>query len=57
MRSLEHDFAAIARIIDDNDLCLFFFSGHGLFAPTGGAEDVILFERPTLINAAILGAQ
>jgi hypothetical protein len=34
MRNLERDFAAIARIIDDNDLCLFYFSGHGLFAPT-----------------------
>jgi hypothetical protein len=34
MRNIERDFATIARIIDDNDLCLFYFSGHGLFAPT-----------------------
>jgi hypothetical protein len=34
MHNLERDFAAIARISDDNDLCLFYFSGHGLFAPT-----------------------
>lgn len=34
MRNVARDFGAIARIIDDNDLCLFYFSGHGLFAPT-----------------------
>jgi hypothetical protein len=34
MHNVVRDFATIARIIDDNDLCLFYFSGHGLFAPT-----------------------
>ncbi|MDR1343220.1 MAG: caspase family protein [Prevotellaceae bacterium] len=34
MRNIERDFATVARIIDDNDLCLFYFSGHGLFAQT-----------------------
>lgn len=34
MHNVARDFATLARIVDDNDLCLFYFSGHGLFAPT-----------------------